>query len=141
MTKKKKNMKPTTKTDTAGSSSADKEPLLEKFFTDSLKDMYWAEQHLLKALPKMREAATTEELKDAFEDHLYQTQKHVSRLEKVFNQIGKKPEAKKCEAMEGLVKEAETIIQETKEGTMTRDAALIMLHKKWSIMKLLLTED
>jgi len=130
MTKKKKNMKPTTKTDTAGSSSADKEPLLEKFFTDSLKDMYWAEQHLLKALPKMREAATTEELKDAFEDHLYQTQKHVSRLEKVFNQIGKKPEAKKCEAMEGLVKEAETIIQETKEGTMTRDAALIMAAQK-----------
>jgi ferritin-like metal-binding protein YciE len=122
-------MKPTTKNDTAASSSA-KEPLLEKFFTDCLKDMYWAEQHLLKALPKMREAATTEELKDAFEDHLYQTQKHVSRLEKVFNLIGKKAEAKKCDAMEGLVKEAESIIQETKEGTMTRDAALIIAAQK-----------
>jgi len=111
-------------------SSSEKEPLLEKFFTDMLKDIYWAEQHLLKALPKMREAATTEELQDAFEDHLYQTQKHVSRLEKVFNLIGKKAEGKKCEAMEGLVKESESIIDETKKGTMTRDAALIIAAQK-----------
>lgn len=134
--KHKKKMKPI-KNETADSSnetqagkSENKQPLLEKFFVDMLKDMYWAEQHLLKSLPKMREAATTEELKDAFEDHLYQTQKHVSRLEKVFNIIGQKAESKKCDAMEGLVKEAESIISETEEGTMTRDAALIIAAQK-----------
>ncbi len=110
--------------------SGDKQPLLEKFFVDMLKDMYWAEQHLLKAIPKLQEAATTDELKDAFEDHLYVTHKHVTRLEKVFNLIGQKPEAKKCEAMEGLVKECESIIDETREGTMTRDAALIIAAQK-----------
>jgi ferritin-like metal-binding protein YciE len=116
--------------DKSNATAGKQEPLLEKFFVDMLKDIYWAEQHLLKALPKMKEAATTEELKDAFEDHLYQTQKHVSRIEKVFNIIGKKAEAKTCEAMQGLVKEAESIISETKEGTMTRDAALIIAAQK-----------
>jgi ferritin-like metal-binding protein YciE len=116
--------------DKSTTSENKQEPLLEKFFIDMLKDIYWAEQHLLKALPKMKAAATTEELQDAFEDHLYQTQKHVTRIEKVFNIIGKKAEAKRCEAMEGLVKEAESIIAETKEGTMTRDAALIIAAQK-----------
>ncbi len=106
------------------------ESLLEKFFIDAVKDMYYAEQHILKALPKMEEAATTEELKDAFSDHAHVTQKHVKRLEKVFAMTGQKPEAKKCEAIEGIVKEAETIIRETKEGTMTRDAALIIAAQK-----------
>jgi len=105
-------------------------PLLEKLFCDMLKDMYWAEQHLLKALPKMKEAATTEALQDALEDHLYETHKHVSRLEKVFSTIGKPVEGKKCEAMEGLVRECETLIKETKEGSMTRDAALIIAAQK-----------
>src|SRR5687767_6227645 len=77
--------------------------LLEKFFTDQLKDMYWAEQQLLKALPEMKKACTTEELEDAFENHLKQTERHVQRLEKVFHLIRKKPEGKKCEAMEGLI--------------------------------------
>jgi len=128
-------MKPT-KNETSGNGNTTsaktegKQPLLEKFFTDMLKDMYWAEQHLVKSIPKLQQAATTEELKDAFEDHLYQTQKHVSRLEKVFNIIGQKAESKKCEAMEGLVKEAESIISETQEGTMTRDAALIIAAQK-----------
>ena len=62
---------------------------------DMLKDIYWAEKSLVTAIPKMKDAATTEELKDAFEDHLYQTQKHVSRLEKVFQLRGQKPEGKK----------------------------------------------
>jgi ferritin-like metal-binding protein YciE len=104
--------------------------LLEKFFTDELKDIYYAEQHLLKALPKMAQASTTEELEDAFNDHLKQTERHVKRLEKVFQLIGKKPEGKKCEAIEGLTKEAESIIKDTKEGTMTRDAALIIAAQK-----------
>ncbi|MBC7383764.1 MAG: ferritin-like domain-containing protein [Bacteroidia bacterium] len=117
-------------TDKKSTNDKQQEPLLEKFFVNMLKDIYWAEQHLVKSLPKMMLAATTEELKDAFEDHLYLTQKHVTRLEKVFNLIGKKAEGKKCEAMEGLVKEAESIIAETKTGTMTRDAALIIAAQK-----------
>ncbi|HEY1871754.1 MAG TPA: ferritin-like domain-containing protein [Chitinophagaceae bacterium] len=104
--------------------------MLEKFFTDQLKDIYYAEQKLLKAIPKMAQASTTEELEDAFNDHLKQTEKHVKRLEKVFQMLGKKPEAKKCEAIEGIVKEAETIINETKKESMTRDAALIIAAQK-----------
>ena len=104
--------------------------LLEKFFIEQLKDIYYAEQQLLKAIPKMENAATTEELKEAFNDHLHQTQKHVKRLEKVFKMIGKKAEGKKCEAIEGLIKEADTIISETKENSMTRDAALIIAAQK-----------
>jgi len=104
--------------------------LLEKFFTDQLKDIYYAEQQLLKALPKMAQASTTEELEDAFNDHLKQTERQIKRLERVFQIIGKKPEGKKCEAMDGLVKESETIIKETKQGTMTRDAALIIAAQK-----------
>jgi ferritin-like metal-binding protein YciE len=107
-----------------------KDSLLEKFFTDQLKDIYYAEQQLVKSIPKMEEAATSEELKEAFNDHLHQTQKHVKRLEKVFSLLGKKPEGKKCEAMDGLIKEAEGIISETKESSMTRDAALIIAAQK-----------
>ncbi len=104
--------------------------MLAKFFTDMLQDMYWAENHLIEKLQVMMKAATTEELQDAFEDHMYATQKHKRRLEKVFEMIGEKATAKKCEAMEGLAKEAESIIKETQEGTMTRDAALIIAAQK-----------
>ena len=108
----------------------DQPSLLEKFITDGLKDIYYAEQQLVKALPEMQKAATTEELEDAFGDHLKQTERHVKRLERVFQSIGKKAEGKKCEAMDGLLKEARTIISETKEGSMTRDAALIIAAQK-----------
>lgn len=104
--------------------------LLEEFFTDQLKDIYYAEQQLLKGLDKMQNAATTEELEDAFSEHRKQTERHVKRLERVFKIIGKNPEGKKCEAMDGLLREAESIISETKEGTMTRDAALIIAAQK-----------
>ncbi len=103
---------------------------LQKLFTDSLKDIYWAEKNLTKALPKMQKAATTEELKDAIEEHLTQTETHVARLEQVFQLIGKKAEAKKCDAMEGLVKEGESIVEETEEGSMTRDVGIIMAAQK-----------
>ena len=103
---------------------------LEKFFLDQLKDIYYAEQKILQSLPKMKEAATTEELKDAFDDHLHQTQRHVRRLEKVFETIDKKAEGKRCEAIEGISREVENIISETEEGTMTRDAALIIAAQK-----------
>lgn len=104
--------------------------LLEKFFTDQLKDIYYAEQQLLNAIPKLAQASNTEELEDAFKDHLKQTERHVKRLDKVFQIIGKNAEGKRCEAMDGLIKESETIIKETKEGTMTRDAALIIAAQK-----------
>ncbi|MCC6287414.1 MAG: ferritin-like domain-containing protein [Chitinophagaceae bacterium] len=103
---------------------------LEKYFEDALKDIYWAEKHLTKALPKMKKAATTEELQTAIEEHLTQTEEHVSRLEEVFEIIGKKAQAKKCEAMEGLTKEGESIIEETEDGTMTRDVGIIMAAQK-----------
>lgn len=103
---------------------------LEKFFISELKDIYNAEQQLLKALPEMQEAATTEELEDAFDNHYQQTKRHVKRLEKVFQLLEQKPEGKKCEAMEGLIKEIKKIISDTKEGTMTRDAALIIAAQK-----------
>jgi ferritin-like metal-binding protein YciE len=103
---------------------------LQKFFEDSLKDIYWAEKNLVKALPKMQEAATTEELKNAIEEHLAQTETQVARLEQVFELMGKKAQAKKCEAMEGLIKEGETVIEETEEGSMTRDVGIIMAAQK-----------
>jgi len=103
---------------------------LEKLFTDSLKDIYWAEKHLTKTLPKMKKKATTDELKSAIEEHLAQTEEHVSRLEKVFEMCGKKAQAKKCDAMEGLTKEGDSIVEETEANTMTRDAGIIMAAQK-----------
>jgi ferritin-like metal-binding protein YciE len=103
---------------------------LDKLFTDSLKDIYWAEKQLTKALPKMKKAATTGELKSAIEEHLAQTEGHVTRLEQVFEMCGKKVQAKKCDAMEGLLKEGDTIVEETEEGSMTRDAGIIMAAQK-----------
>src|SRR6187200_3776105 len=118
-------------TKTATSSNGQKKSgQLEKFFLDQLKDIYYAEQQLLKALNEMKSASTTEELEDAFDNHHKQTERQVKRLEKVFQLIGEKPEGKKCEAMEGLTKEAKSIISETKEGSMTRDAALIIAAQK-----------
>ena len=103
---------------------------LDKYFTDSLKDIYWAEKHLTRALPKMQKAATTEELKNAIEDHLVQTEGHITRLEKVFEIIGKKAQAKKCDAMEGIIKEGSSIVEETEDGSMTRDVGIIMAAQK-----------
>lgn len=103
---------------------------LEKFFHDTLKDIYWAEKHLTKALPKMKKEATTEQLQSAIEDHLAQTEEQVTRLEQVFELLGKKPQAKKCDAMEGLIKEGETVVEETEDGSMTRDVGIIMSAQK-----------
>ncbi len=103
---------------------------LEKLFIDSLKDIYWAEKQLTKTLPKMKKAATTDELKSAIEEHLAQTEGHVKRLEQVFDMCGKKVQAKKCDAMEGLIKEGDSIVEETQSGSMTRDAGIIMAAQK-----------
>ena len=106
------------------------ESALNELFIDELKDIYWAEKHLTKALPKMAKAATSEELRTAIEDHLAETENHVTRLEDVFESIGEKAVAKKCEAMEGLIKEGETIVTDTEKGSLTRDVGIISAAQK-----------
>lgn len=103
---------------------------LETFFHHSLKDIYWAEKALMKALPKMMKKSTTDELRSAIEEHIAQTEEQITRLEDVFEIIGQRPQGKKCEAMEGLIKEAESAVEETEDGSMTRDAAIIMSAQK-----------
>lgn len=112
------------------SSNGGQHPLLEKFFHEQLKDIYWAEKALPKALTKMKKNATTEELQQAFDEHIAVTQQQIARLEQVFEMMGKKAQAKKCEAMAGLIKEGESIIEDTEDDTMTRDVALIMAAQK-----------
>jgi ferritin-like metal-binding protein YciE len=123
-------MATTAKKTTKKNGSSDDQSALLEFFTDELKDIYWAEKHLVKALPKMKKAATSPELQDAFESHLEQTKTHVERLEEVFDLLGKKAQAKKCDAMDGLVKEGESIIEDTDDDTATRDVGLIMAAQK-----------
>lgn len=118
------------KTRSAASTPMQMDEMLEKLFTDQLQDMYYAEKLLTKALPKMSKAASTEELQQAIDEHLTQTEGQVTRLEKVFELLGKKAQPKKCEAMDGLHKEAETIIEETEEGSLTRDVGIIMAAQK-----------
>jgi ferritin-like metal-binding protein YciE len=108
----------------------DNQSLLKKFFIEELQDIYWAEKHLVKELPKMQKAATSEELADAFGDHQAATEEHVNRLEEVFKMMGETAKAKKCEAMDGLVKEAQQIIEDTEDESATRDVALIMAAQK-----------
>ncbi len=115
-------------TSSAGMAAGDSR--LEEFFIDELKDIYWAEKHIVQTLPKMKKAASSEELKNAFEEHLEATKKHVTRVEKAFELMGEKPSAKKCEAMEGIIKEGTTIVDDTKEGTATRDVGLVLAAQK-----------
>jgi ferritin-like metal-binding protein YciE len=102
---------------------------LRDLFIDSLKDIYWAEKALTKALPKMAKNATSENLISAINDHLAVTQEQVARLEKVFSLVGEKAVAKKCDAMEGLIKEGEGIMEETEVGPV-RDAGIIAASQK-----------
>jgi len=106
------------------------ETMLRELFIDELKDIYWAEKHLTKALPKMKKASTSQELANAFEDHLSVTEQHVSRVEEVFDLLEMTPRAKKCEAMDGLVQEAQQIIEDLPKGTAVRDAGLIIAAQK-----------
>jgi ferritin-like metal-binding protein YciE len=106
------------------------ESALNELFIDELKDIYWAEKHLTKALPKMAKAATSGELRTAIENHLSETENHVSRLEQVFSSIGEKAVAVKCEAMAGLIKEGDEIVSETDKGTITRDVGIISASQK-----------
>lgn len=102
---------------------------LRELFTDELKDIYWAEKALTKAIPKMIKNATASDLRNALSGHLEVTKEHVKRLEKVFASIDEKAVAKKCEAMAGLMKEAEEIMKDTSKG-MVRDAGIILAAQK-----------
>jgi len=102
---------------------------LERLFEDELKDMYWAEKALVRALPKLMRNTTSEELYKVLEDHLTETEDHVTRIENIFKTIGKEPKTKKCEAMAGLIKEAEEIMSHAEMGAM-RDAGIISAAQK-----------
>ena len=106
------------------------EPALHELFLDSIRDIFWAENQLVKSLPKMIEAATSDKLSTAIEDHLEQTKTHVSRLKQIFELLGEDAIAKKCDAMEGLTKEGEGIVESTEEGTATRDVGIILASQK-----------
>lgn len=102
---------------------------LMKLFEDELKDLYWAESALVKAIPKMIKNATSQELNNALTAHLEETKGHVTRLESIFSLIKVKAVAKKCEAMDGLIKEASDIMESCEEGSM-RDAGIISAAQK-----------
>ena len=110
--------------------SAMRNSKMHQLFLDQLKDMYWAENHIVESLPKMVKAATSQELRDALNEHLEVTKTHVQRLEQTFESLDEKAEGKVCPAIKGLVKEGEEIIAETEGDTMTRDAALIIAAQK-----------
>ncbi|WP_426064257.1 ferritin-like domain-containing protein [Flavobacterium sp. DSP2-3-1] len=102
---------------------------LRDFFEDGLKDIFWAEHAVVKALPKMAKNATSSKLIQAFEHHLKETEEHITRLEKVFESLGLKAVGKKCDAMDGLLKEADGIMAETELGVV-RDAGIIAAAQK-----------
>ena len=120
----------TTQKRTGTTAQKSDETLLNELFVDELKDIYWAEKHLTKALPKMRKAATSAELGNAFENHLTETEKQIERIEQVFEMLDMTPRAKKCEAMDGLVTEAQNLMDELPKGSMARDAGLIIAAQK-----------
>lgn len=97
---------------------------LRELYIDELKDLYNAENQLVKALPKLAKAAFSEQLSQGFEEHLEQTKGHVERLEKIFESLDESPKGKKCAGMEGLVKEGSEVMDEDYEGAVM-DAALI----------------
>jgi len=101
-----------------------KEKTLEDLFYDTLKDIYFAERQILRALPKMARAAQSQELKAGFEKHREETEGHVERLQQVFEIIGKRAQGKTCEAIQGIIAEGEEIMEEFK-GTTAVDAGLI----------------
>jgi ferritin-like metal-binding protein YciE len=112
-----------------GTQPTEMETKLGKLFEEELRDIYWVEKALTKAIPKMIKKATSTDLIAALETHLTETEDHVKRAEQVFEIIGKTPRGKTCEAMEGLIKEAEEVMEESDEGVM-RDAGIIAAAQK-----------
>jgi ferritin-like metal-binding protein YciE len=102
-----------------------KENDLRELYVKELRDLYSAENQLVRALPKLAEAATSDELRTAFEEHLQQTQGHVQRLETIFENLGEKPSGEKCKGMEGLVKEGSEVVEDDEFEGEVKDSALI----------------
>jgi ferritin-like metal-binding protein YciE len=103
---------------------------LRELFVEQLRDIYWAENKLVKALGKLQDAATTQQLKEAFGAHRTETRIHVKRVEDVFISIGEMVDSSKCPAMAGIIDEANDIIDDTEEGTAQRDAGLVIAAQK-----------
>lgn len=102
---------------------------LHDLFIDELRDLYSAEKQLIKALPKMAKNATSDELREGFEEHLQQTEEQAQRLERIFENLEVSPRGKKCVAMEGLIEEGKELMEEEMEETVL-DAALIAAAQK-----------
>lgn len=107
-----------------------KSSLLMDFFIEEIRSIFWAEEHLIKAYPMMMEKSTSKALLKAFGKHLKETEWHADRIIRIFNKTGKPVSTKRCDAMAGIIKEENSIIEDTKEDTLTRDAALIMAAQK-----------
>lgn len=118
------------KTSKKGKLKIEDENALKDFLCEELKDIYFAEHEVLKGLTKMKEAATSAKLKKAIDLHYNQTEIQIVRLEDAFDLLDKKPTKKKCEAIIGILKEGDDILEDTDEGTMTRDAAIIIASQK-----------
>ena len=103
---------------------------LKDFLCEELKDIYFAEHEILKGLTKMKDGATSIKLKKAIDLHYNQTETQIERLKEAFELLEKKPQKKKCEAIIGILKEGDDILEDTEEGTMTRDAAIIIASQK-----------
>lgn len=97
---------------------------LRELYVDQLRDLYDAENQLIKALPKMAKEATSDELRQGIEEHLEQTRGHAERLEQIFEQLGEKPKGKKCKGMQGVIEEGSEVLKEDMEED-TKDAAII----------------
>ncbi len=106
------------------------QPQFRAFFVDALKDIYWAEKHLVKGMQKMQQAATCKRLIAALKKHEQESPEQLARLERIFELLGCKASAKKCEAMEGLLKETDSVIEETEQDSFVRNAALILCAQK-----------
>ena len=107
---------------------------LKDVLLDELRDMYSAENQLVKALPKLAKSSTSAELRNAFESHLEETKGHVERLEKIFEQLGTSPGGKTCKAMKGLIEEGSEMMDEDAEPSIM-DAGLIAAAQRWSTMR------
>lgn len=136
-----KQSKGATKNGASGRSSAKAQPqpapqqtqmhsMMEKLFVDQLRDLYYVEKNQIKALGRMAKKATTDELKEILIEHQEVTQEQLSRLDQVFEIIGKRAQAKKCPAFDGLQEEAEDMMGDTEDDTLTRDVALIVTAQK-----------
>jgi ferritin-like metal-binding protein YciE len=107
-----------------------KDSKFHELFLHELKDIYWAENHLSKSLKKLSKAVTSDKLSTAIDDHQKETENQIQRLEKVFELLDEKAAGKKCQAMEGLLEEAEEVLKDTDKDSMVRDAGLIIACQK-----------